>query len=180
MSYNSHKRQFICSVTELFLNFAVILTTGSMNTTRYSTGRDSFSNTWWTAIFLVLIITVSDPLNVPSTKCWWGNGQRSKTNFRCYKTNHARRKRPSCFLNHILQFCDCKWWGVIKKTFQIIQPKDEGRCSVYFFVIQAPVMDEIQVLRKALHSMAETEGFEVKKHEIRLHRLMIIVLNTSY
>ena len=114
MSNNSHKRQFICSVTEL-LPLPSFSQPVQMNTTRFSTGRGSFSNTWWTAIFLLLIITVSDPLNVPSTKCGWGNEQRNKTNQRRHKTKHARRNRPSCFLNHILHFCDCKWWGVIEK-----------------------------------------------------------------
>ena len=115
------------AMCELAFTFAVVLITGSMYTTRVSTGRGGFSNTWRTTIILLLITTVSDPLNVPSAKCGWGNGQRSNTKFRCYKTNHARRNQPSCFLNYILQFCDCKWRSVIKKTFQIIQAKDDDR-----------------------------------------------------
>jgi len=63
----------------------------------------------------------------------------------------------------------------------MIQAKDEGRCRVYFFVIHTPIRaDTKQVQRQALPSMGEPEGFEVNIHEIRLRRLVIIVLHSNH
>jgi hypothetical protein len=134
-----------------------------MNTARFSTGRGSISNTWWTAIFLLLIMTVSDPLNVPSKNCGWGNGQRGKTNYRCYKINHARRNRHSCFLNHTPQFCDCKCRVVINKIpLHIAKQKPSVVCCSLLFRIPNACLGwdtPSRPQRQALSSVDEPKVF---------------------